>query len=112
MFLCFFLNLFLGTFLPYDTVNGLQDPAKYGFPAATSYIDNSTQYIGFGTFPFGMPCTYQSPGYISTNPSAPGIYITCLTQKINGMFNEMFYFKDNSYYLLNHPDLQWVNFLE
>jgi hypothetical protein len=39
-------------------------------------------------------------GYILTNPSKPGVYLSCATGLI--------YNKNDAYYLLNHPDLKYV----
>lgn len=64
-----------------------------------SWIDNSAEYVGYGN---ATSCRNQAPcpAVISTNPTAPGAYMTCSFGNV--------YDRTSAYFLANHPDLAWV----
>lgn len=89
---------FLGTFVAYDTVNNINGPAVNGFAAGIYYKDNSTEYVGYGSFSTGICVSSSpSPGPVLINP--PGAMMTCTSDT---------YDNNTSFYLLNHPSLTWV----
>lgn len=77
----------------------MNDPVSYGFVGGYYYKDNSTQYVGYGTF--SGYCTVENPcpGGIQLTPT-PGAYVTCAN--IPSVDSK------SAYYLLNHPNLNWV----
>lgn len=81
--------------------NDIKAPETKGFVGGKFYGDNSNVYVGYGNFP-GPNCISQNPapGYISTNSSAPGAYMSC-----NNLDR---YDKSSAFYLVNSSDLQWV----
>jgi hypothetical protein len=83
-----------GTFVPYDTTNGRTDPDNYGFLGGIDYKDLSYQYVGYGNNNYGPACANQNPcpGYINTNSSSPGVYMSCA----NGLHRDSV----TAYYLL------------
>jgi hypothetical protein len=91
-----------GTLLPYDPINGKNDPEKWGVAGGYNYKDGEIQYVASGN---AESCARMTtcPGYISITDPA-GCYMSC--QKYR---NETF---DNSpstcSYLAYHPDLVWV----
>lgn len=85
--------------MPYDPVNGKNDPVRYGFKAGKYYKDGSTQYVGFGGFKGYCEIQSQVPAAIQLTPK-PGAYMSCL--------NRPYVDKKTAHYLLKHPDLQWV----
>lgn len=93
------LNSPCGTFVKYD-VNKPNDLTLYGFESGKYYLDQSTQYVGYGNFPDYCLAENPCPGGAQINPS-PGVYITCggtpYTDTTNG------------YYLVKHANLKWVD---
>lgn len=90
-----------GTFVKYDPVSGRTDPETYGVIGGIDYKDLSYQYVGYGNNDNTFACKGQNPcpGYINTNVSSAGIYMSCAT----GLFRDT----QSVSYLLDHPDLMW-----
>lgn len=86
--------------MAYDTTNDIKAPETKGFVGGNFFSDNSTAYVGFGYFP-GIDCSGQSPapGFISTNSSAPGVYLPCGSLRYDNF---------SAYYLQKHSDLKWI----
>jgi len=88
-----------GTFVKYDPINNINDPAIKGFSAGPAQ-DDTAAYVGHGNSNQGNAnCQNPCPGRISTNPLKPGAYMPCYGQ---------IYDPTTAYYLLNHDDLRWV----
>ena len=87
-----------GSFVKYDPVNGINDPATKGFSAGPSK-DGTEAYVGHGKVSKSNCDAYPCPGRLTTNPLKPGIFMPCAGENF-----------DNSQasYLLNHDDLRWV----
>lgn len=85
--------------MPYDAVNAANAPEVDGFAGGFLYGTNQTQYIGYGDFTGICAVSNPNPGHILISPN-PGIFSIC--------FNE-YNFNRSGYYLLNHPDLLWVD---
>jgi hypothetical protein len=89
-----------GTFMKYDPVNQVNFPELYGVVGGQT--NNMTsgvtiiEYVGYGN----VSCGGLLPGYIKTSSPA-GAVISCQDGK---QFDD----KD-AYFLLKHPNLQWVN---
>lgn len=88
--------------MPYDVVNGINDPVLYGFSGGVSTKDLKTlQYVGYGNYT-GSPCDAQNPvsGYVLTSPAlSAGVYMVC-TNDYKAIYN--------GHYLLKHSNLKWV----
>lgn len=95
-------ELFAGTFSPYEPLKAANAPEILGFAGGVYFGDNSTEYIGYGSYPAGSVCNGQSPspGFILTKSSAPGAYIPCNNA------NEID--STTAFYINNHPLLKWV----
>jgi hypothetical protein len=91
----------LGTFMPYDTSNGINDPELYGFEGGVDQDAATKQYVGYGDLEKGGcgPPFGKCPGIITTVPTGPGCYMPCGT---------LGYDATTPFYLHNHPDLEWV----
>lgn len=83
----------------YESSKNISAPAIAGFQGGMSWKDNSAEYVGYGN---ASSCGNQAPcpAVISTNPTAPGAYMTCSTGEV--------YDGTSAYFLANHPDLTWV----
>jgi hypothetical protein len=92
------LNFFFfsGTFKVYNPTVDITELSTYGFSGGT--FDNRTWYVGYGD---NSPCSGQiaCPGLLTDDPTKPGAYFSCVTTN---------YQRDNNYYLLDHPNLEWV----
>lgn len=82
--------------------NLLRRPDIYGFRGGTEY-DGSPTYVGYGNNDDCTPKQNPCPGYILLNTEFPSVRMTCSS------FNGMTFDSKDSHYLLNHPNLKWVN---
>lgn len=93
-----------GAFAPYDPVNDPLAPERNGFAGGVIYKagEDYSTYVGYGNYDTGA-CADQGAvaSFISTKAGEEGAYIPCT----NLLFNDT----KNAYYLLNHPDLEWVS---
>lgn len=86
-----------GTFINYDTVNGIYDPEYCGFKAGF-YADGTDVYVGSVN---NAVCFNESlvPTRLSTNYPAGGYTPSCGVETFE---------TETVKYLLNHSNLQWI----
>lgn len=78
-------------------------PDMIGFQSGVTH-DGFNEFVGYGSnWPCGSPLEFKAPGYVSTKPINPGVYMSCATgiQVDND--------PKTSYFLFEHPNLLWVN---
>lgn len=83
----------------FDVVNAIDGPKTYGFNAGT-YINGFNAYVGMGD---NTQCSNQIPcaGFLTDNPANPGGYFGCDANTVR-------YRNRGNFYLLNHPNLKWI----
>jgi hypothetical protein len=75
-------------------------PEKNGFQGGVSSFDGVTKhYVGFGTYTLPNHSPMSVIGYVVTNSTAPGCYMT---------FGTMVADTETPYYLLAHRKLTWI----
>lgn len=87
-----------GAFAKYDAKVNFTAPEVNGVVGG-AFEDGRKAYVGYGNN-WGQNCQlFPCPGRISTDPTKKGTYVPCGGEYLD---------TDYGYYLLNHPDLRWV----